>query len=270
MERSRPLSGPLPLYYQIKQLLRAEIERGTYQPGDRLPSEAELVQRYEVSRITVHQAMTELESEGIVDRRTGKGTYVAERPIEQDLIRLTDFVEDMKLAGLSPSSRVLSVVHEKAETEVAEALHLSAGEDVIRIDRLRLANEQPIAYDTTWLPLRFGLLISEADLAHETIYDVLETRYTIPIEHGTFHITAAAATSEQAQFLHIASGTGLLLIQRLSYTTGDVPVSVQNRYYRTDRVSYRVTLRRHGDHPHSTTSLEELKPIFEETSREKS
>lgn len=105
----------------------------------------------------------------------------------------------------------------------------------------------------------------EADLVHKTIYDVLETRYTIPIEHGTFHITASAATNELAQSLQIAPGTGLLLIQRLLYTTGNIHVYMQNRFYRTDRVSYRATLRRHDDHQKSTTSLEELKPIFKGT-----
>src|SRR5579863_1888906 len=80
------LPGPMPLYHQLKQIVRSEIERGMYKPGDRLPSEPELIQRYGVSRITVRQALTELENEGVVVRRHGKGTYVAEQHIEQDLV----------------------------------------------------------------------------------------------------------------------------------------------------------------------------------------
>ncbi|GAC1588502.1 MAG: GntR family transcriptional regulator [Ktedonobacteraceae bacterium] len=255
-------SGPIPLYYQLKQVVRNEIERGIYHPGDRLPSETEMIQRYGVSRITVRQALSELENEGVVVRRHGRGSYVAERAIEQDLVRLTDFVEDMELAGLAPSSQVLSFEREVVTASIAEALDVAVSEEVIRIDRLRQADERPIAYDITWLPLRFGLLLSESELRHDTIYHILETRYNIPIEMGVFHITASNVTTEQAHLLQIAPGTGLLLIRRISYTTGNVPVYVQDRYYRTDRISYRVTLRRHGNAQNGSTSLEELRPIF--------
>ncbi len=258
------IPGPTPLYHQLKQILRAEIERGTYQPGDRLPAESELIQRYGISRITVRQALDELEAEGVVLRRHGKGTYVAEKRIEQDLVRLTDFVEDMELAGLAPSSQVLAFAREPANSVVAEAVAVEEGVEVLRVDRLRLANERPIAYDTTWLPLRFGLLLSESALANETIYHILETRYGIPVEAGTFHITAATATPEQARLLEVAPGTALLMIQRISCTTGDVPVYVQERYYRTDRVNYRVILRRHGDALGGMTAISELRPVFTE------
>ncbi|GAC1393175.1 MAG: GntR family transcriptional regulator [Ktedonobacteraceae bacterium] len=260
------LPGPIPLYHQLKQIVRSEIERGIYKPGDRLPAEPELIQKYGVSRITVRQALTELENEGTVVRRHGKGTYVAERRIEQDLVRLTDFVEDMHLAGLVPSSQVLAFVHEAANPQVAAALNLSTDEEVIRVDRLRLANDLPIAYDTTWLPLRFGMLLSQEMLTHETIYHILETRYSIPVEAGIFHITAAMATVEQARMLDIASGTALLLIQRISCTASELPVYIQERYYRTDRVSYRVTLHRHGDAIGGMTAIRELRPIFREQS----
>ncbi len=256
--------GPTPLYHQLKQIVRAEIERGTYQPGDRIPTESELIQDYGVSRITVRQALDELEAEGIVVRRHGKGTYVAEKRIEQDLVRLTDFVEDMEVAGLAPSSKVLAFTREPASREVAEALTLLPGEEVVRVDRLRQANGRPIACDTTRLPLRFGLLLSEETLATETIYHILETRYGIPVEAGTFHITAATATPEQIRLLEVAPSTALLLIQRISYTIGNMPVYVQERYYRPDRVSYRVTLHRQGNATGGMTAIRELRPVFSE------
>lgn len=256
--------GPVPLYHQLKQIVRGEIERGLYKPGDRLPSEPEWIQKYGVSRITVRQALSELETEGVVVRRHGKGTYVAERHIEQDLVRLTDFVEDMELAGFSSSSRVLLFAHEVVSTNVAEALHVAQGSEVVRIDRLRLANERPIALDSTWLPLRFGMLLSQEMLRQETIYHILETRYEIPVEAGIFHITAANATSEQARLLGVAAGAALLRIQRISCTAGNVPVYMQERYYRPDRVSYRVALRRSD--AAGGTAIRELRPIFSEGS----
>lgn len=92
-------AGPVPLYQQLKSVLKDDIERGVYKSGDRLPSEPDLIREYGISRITVRQALDDLEVEGLIVRRHGKGTYVAERQIEQELVRLTDFVEDMQRAG---------------------------------------------------------------------------------------------------------------------------------------------------------------------------
>ncbi len=264
MATQRLTPGPVPLYHQLKQILRSEIERGTYKPSDRLPSEPEMIQLYGVSRITVRQALSELETEGIVIRRHGKGTYVMERHIEQELVRLTDFVEDMELAGLAPSSQVLALTREAAKQHVTEVLGLNVETEVVRIDRLRLANERPIAFDTTWLPLRFGLLLSEEMLRQETIYHILETHYAIPVEAGTFHITAANASTELAHRLHVTLNAALLLIQRTSYTTNNVPLYFQERYYRPDRVNYSVSLRRNPHVNGGASTLHELRPIFHE------
>ena len=134
---------------------------------------------------------------------------------------------------------------------------------MVRVDRLRLANGRPIAYDTTWLPLRFGELLAGMDLAQETIYHILETRYAIPVVSGAFSITAAEATVQKATQLEISPGAALLVIQRISYTTGDEPVYLQERYYRPDRVQYRVMLQRHDDVT-GNSQIDEFRPVFEE------
>lgn len=267
MANHRLNAGPVPLYHQLKQALQSDIEQGIYKPGERVPSEPELVREYGVSRITVRQALDELEAEGLIVRRHGKGTYVAERRIEQELVRLTDFMEDMQQAGQNPSSRVLAFVHEPASLAVARALHLKEGTEVVRVDRLRLADGRPMAHDITWLPLRFGELLVGMNLAQETIYHILETRYAIPVVSGAFSITAATATDRQADLLDIPAGAALLLIQRISYTTGDEPVYVQDRYYRTDRVQYRVMLRRHNN-AGGNSIIDEFRAVFEEQSTE--
>jgi GntR family transcriptional regulator len=256
-------AGPVPLYHQLKLVLQRDIEQGMYKPGGRLPSEPELIRQYGVSRITVRQALDELEAEGRVMRRHGKGTYVAEPRIEQELVRLTDFVEDMQQAGQNPSSRMLAFVHEPAGPAIANALGIASGTEVVRVDRLRLAEGRPIAYDTTWLPLRFGDLLAGMDLTQETIYHLLETRYTVPVLSGTFYITAAEATAPQAGHLEVAPGSALLVIQRISYTTGDIPVYIQERFYRPDRVQYRVMLRRHNDEA-GGSKIDEFRAVFAE------
>lgn len=262
------IAGPMPLYQQLKQRLRMEIAHGEYKPGDRLPAEPELIQQFGVSRITVRQALSDLAAEGLVIRRHGKGTYVTERRIHHDLVRLTDFVEDMELAGLAPSSRVVEFIHEIAPAHVAAALILPPGAEVVRVDRLRLANDEPIACDTAWLPLRYGALLSESDLAAATIIHVLEDRFNIPIERGSFSFTAAAASLLCAQALHVEPGSPLLVIDRVSYTRDDEPVYIQRRYYRIDRVQYRVTVQRHADGDGHQSALSELRPIFFEDVRD--
>jgi GntR family transcriptional regulator len=263
--RKEPLSGgAIPLYEQLKHRLRGEIARGVYRPGDRLPSEPELISRYGIIRITVRQALDELETEGLVVRRHGKGTYVAEQRVENNPVRLVDFMQDMTQAGLAPSLRVLKLVRERASHSLAEALHLAPGSEVVRVDRLRLANEQPIAIDSTWLPLRFGALLVDDDLAYKPIYHLLETIFGVTITRSVFHITAVAANSEQAGRLAITVGAAILLIQRISTTQYDEPVYIQDRYYRPDRVHYVATLHRPGLGNSSGQVLQEFRPVFKE------
>lgn len=262
---TEPLTaGPMPLYQQLKQRLRDEIARGVYKPGDQLPAELELIHQFGVSRITVRQALSDLAAEGLVMRRHGKGTFVAERRIQHDLARLTDFVEDMELARLAPSSRVIEFIHETAPAPIAAALALPAEAQVVRIDRLRLANDEPLACDTAWLPLHYGTLLSECDLAAETIIHVLEERYSIPIERGSFSFTATVASPECAQALRVAPGSPLLVIERISYTHHDEPVYMQRRYYRPDRVQYRVTVQRRANGQGNQPALDELRSVFVE------
>ncbi len=260
---TEPLSvGPMPLYQQLKQRLRDEIARGDYKPGDQLPAESVLIQQFGVSRITVHQALSDLATEGLVVRRRGKGTFVTERRIQHDLARLTDFVEDMELAGLAPSSRVMAFTHEVAPALVATALLLPPEAEVVRIDRLRLANDEPIACDTAWLPLRYGALLSENDLTAETIPHILKEWFDIPIERCSFFFTAAAASPQCAQALQVAPGSSLLVIERITCTRNEEPVYLQRRYYRPDRVQYRVAVRRRNDGSGDQPTLHELRPIL--------
>jgi GntR family transcriptional regulator len=262
MHKEPLLGGSMPLYEQLKHRLRSEIARGVYRPGDRLPSEPELINRYGISRITVRQALGDLEAEGLVVRRHGKGTYVAEQPAKDSPVRLVDFMQDMTLAGLTPTLRVLRLAREGASRDLAEALHLAPGSEVVRVDRLRLANEQPIAVDSTWLPLRYGALLVDGELTKKPIYRLLETTYGVLITTSAFHLTAAAATAEQAHLLTVPGGSPLLLIQRISSTEHDEPVYLQDRYYRPDRVHYVATLQRQGAINTGGQSLQELRPVF--------
>lgn len=250
---------PVPLYRRISDELRARIEAGEYQSGDRLPSELELARAHRVSRITSRQALDLLETEGLLVRRQGMGSFVAAPRVTQRLVRLTDFVEDMAEAGLRPESKVLGLETVTAPPGVAERLGLAPGASLSRLDRLRLADGSPIALDCTWLPLQFGRLLAEQDLARRTIYSILEQDYGIPVVSGEYTIGAAVADESQAGLLDVPAGSPLLVFDRTSLTASDKPVYFQKRFYRADRVQYRMTLQRTAP---GESAIQSFTPVF--------
>lgn len=250
---------PLPLYRRIYNDLRTKIESGEYREGDRLPSESELTRSYGVSRITSRQALDLLCTDGLVIRRQGMGSFVAPARVLQPLSRLTDFVEDMTQAGVRAESRILRLGREPISPVIASILHLDPDTEVFRLDRLRLADDRPIALDWTWLPAQFGRLVVGEDLADTTIYGLLEREYGIPIVSGQYTIEACIADDDQAQVLAIEPGDPLLLFGRTSFTTAERPLYHQKRFYRADRVQYRLTLTRT---PPGDSAIQSFEPVF--------
>jgi GntR family transcriptional regulator len=262
MTTSRPEGGegPVPLYRRISDELKVRIQAGEYVPGDRLPSELELARSYGVSRITSRQALDLLATEGLLVRRQGMGSFVAHRRVTQPLVRLTDFVEDMAEAGLRPESRILSFGTVTTPAEIGATLGLDPDGEVYRLDRLRLADGGPIALDWTWLPLQFGRLLVEQDLTRRTIYSILEGEYGIPVVSGEYTLSAVVAEAEQAGHLQVPSGAPLLVFDRTSRTSSDKPVYVQRRFYRADRVQYRLSLQRTAP---GENAIQSFGPVFE-------
>lgn len=234
----------IPLYRQLAERLRRAVATGEYPPGGQLPTEEALGHAFAVSRITVRGAIDLLVAEGLLRKVRGRGTFVAASPVEQALVQLTDFAEDMAAAGLRASSRVLALTKEVASPEVAAILGLARGATVARLDRLRLADAVPFAFDVTYLPLRYGALLDRDRLADETLVQQLEERYGIPVRSGTFVIESGAASAEVAALLHVARDAPLLLLQRTLYTEHDAVLCHQRRAYRADRIRYRLELRR--------------------------
>src|ERR1700746_2989751 len=144
--------SPLPLYAQLESLLAAEIGAGTLPPGSRLPNEEGLVKRYAVSRTTVRQTIQNLIRRGLIEIRRGTGTFVLQPKITQELTELSGFVEDMQSLGRQASARVLDKQIVPASESVGRHLALSMGTPVVRIQRLRLADNAPLSFDETWLP----------------------------------------------------------------------------------------------------------------------
>jgi len=233
-----------PRHEQLSDWLRERLTSGDYAPHDQLPSESELGELSGVSRITVRRALATLDNEGLIYRRQGLGSFAAPPKLPQGLVRLTDFAQDMERAGLSSSSRVLLREPEPATPAAADALDLDEGATVIRLDRLRIGDGEPIALDRTWLPPFYAQFIEGHDLTKETIYRVLERDYDIPVVRARYRIEATVAGQDEAGPLRIPTGAPLLLVERVSYTAADKAIYYQRRYYRADRVAFDLELAR--------------------------
>ncbi len=255
-----------PRHQQISAWLRDQIHSGMLSPDDQLPSEAELGRQFEVSRITVRRALHTLESEGYIFRKQGLGSFVHARPLRQGLLFLSDFVEDMAAAGLEAASRTLRFQTVKAPAMVADALGIDVNKSVVCLERVRLGDGKPIAFDRTWLPVLYGHLLQDHDLGEQTIYTILEDEFDIPVLSGRYRIESVNAKPDIAEVLEVPRGRALLLVERLSRTVGHKPVYYQRRYYRSDLVAYELELERDHRGPGSSAPLRELEPVFKRQS----
>ncbi|MFU8812760.1 MAG: GntR family transcriptional regulator [Balneolaceae bacterium] len=258
------LQKGIPRHTQISKWLRSQIEEGVFEPEEKLPSENELAKKFDVSRVTVRRALQSLESEELIYRSQGLGSFVSDRRAPHNLVRLTDFDEDMAKAGLDASSKVGEFSIIQAPGWLVGPLQLEEGTKVMQIDRLRLANNSPVAFDRTWLPILYGQLLTKEKLETSTIYKILEDEYQIRIMRGTYRFTADVADDSLAEELNIGKGAPLLVIERSTYTIGNKPIYFQRRYYRNDRVTYEMTLERPQEDRDSSNSfpLKEFLPVF--------
>lgn len=252
-----------PRHEQISDWLRGQVVEGVYSKHDKLPSESELGDRFSVSRITVRRALQTLENDGVIYRRQGLGSFVKDGRVQQGLVRLSDFVEDMEAAGITASSEVVHFAPEKASSVVANALEVEEGKTVFRLDRLRLGDGKPLAFDRTWLSVFYAQLLESHDLASQTIYGILENDYSVPVLRGRFRIDATNAPADVANYLQVPTRRALLVIERTSYTTRERPVYCQRRFYRSDKVAYELELERDPEKlGGSPMPLQEFEPVF--------
>jgi GntR family transcriptional regulator len=236
--------SPLPLYAQLESILADEIAAGTFRPGSRLPNEEQLIERYAVSRTTVRQTIQNLVRRGLIEIRRGKGTFVLQPKITQELTELSGFVEDMQSLGRQASARLLGKETVPANESVARQLSINAGTPVVRIQRVRLADNSPLSFDETYLPREIGERILDNDLETEPIFSLLEQKYDTPLLEAEYRLEAVSADTTVARALGIAASSPIFLIERTSYTTGHRPIDYEKLYYRGDHIRFITRLAR--------------------------
>jgi GntR family transcriptional regulator len=200
-----------PQYRQIEQALRERITG--LRPGERLPSDAELMAEFGVSRMTARNAMQRLAEDGLLRREPGRGSFVAQPSAHRRTNRLMTFTREMQRAGRVPSSRVLTRVVRPSTAAEADALGLRPRQPVVHLHRLRLADDQPIALESAVLVVDTAPAVLAADLAHGSLHETL-ARSGFRLRRGTGTIGAARATAEDARLLGIRVGDPLLIERR--------------------------------------------------------
>lgn len=237
-------SVPVPLYYQLKQQLFAMIESAQLKEGDMLPPENELSELLKVSRPTVRQALGELVNEGYLRRYKGKGTYVARGKVdERFLSKLESFDREMQKKGMSPHTQVLSLERVAENPQAAEQLTLPADTPLIRLRRLRFADDIPLVCVETFLSFRHYPKLLEVDYARHSLYYSLEQLYGLRVNRVTRVIEAVNIKKREALLLQVPTGQASFLVKTQAYADGsEQPVEYSVAYYRGDLNKFHVEL----------------------------
>ena len=258
-----------PLHKQISDWLKQEIDSGALAADEKLPSENELAQKFDVSRVTVRRALQTLENEQLIYRCQGLGSFVTDQRTHQSFSILNDFTEELAGSGMKASSKLLSFGHENIEgrSDLLSYLDIESKKVAVKIERIRLGDGEPIAYDVTWMPLFYGQLIEGYDLEQTTIFKILEEEFDIPVERGCYRIEATMANDMLAQHLNVEPNTPLLQINRISYTIGEKPIYFQKRYYRNDKMVFELMAERPSTNRDNEENLpfKEFTPVFRDT-----
>jgi len=232
-----------------QRLRAALVERiRALPPGAPLPTERELCAEFEVSRATVRNVLQQLEAEQRIYRQQGKGTFVGSAKIEQRL-GLTSHTEEMKASGIRPGSKLIDVSRVPASPEVGAALRLGGGAEVLQIERLRLADGEPIALEVLFLNAeRFDGISSALD-EDVSFYQLLSSDYGVELASAEETIEATVAGSREAKLLGCGTGAAVLRLSRLTFDTNGRPIEYVRSHYRGDRFRFRQKLEPRFDHP---------------------
>jgi GntR family transcriptional regulator len=225
----------LPLYLQLYEILHGELRRGQWKPGDMLPAESELMQRFEVSRITVRQVLDMLVKDGLIYRQQGRGTFVAHPTIEQTQARIVSFTEDMRQRGFEPGTEVLDAGLLPAPADIADRLGVEPAEELAHIRRLRLADGEPMSIEDAYLVHRYFPGLLSRDYAAKPLRRTLEEEYGVRLVRAKQVVRAIRAPREAVSLLSVRRGAALLFIERVSFSAQGVPVEFLRIHYRGDR-----------------------------------
>ncbi len=228
-----------PLYRQIKTLMLQGLEAGEWRPGEGIPSEAELAQRFNVSQGTVRKAIDEMAAENLLVRKQGKGTFVATHNDPHNAFRFLRLAP-VDGAVVVPKSVPLECWRAKAGQEAARTLQIEPGAPIVIVRRLLTYANKPVVVDEIYLPGENfpGLSLEVLQDYKGSLYSLFENRFGVRMIRADERIRAVAADRGSAEVLQVAEGSPLLLVERVAYTYGDKPVEWRRGLYSTASYFY--------------------------------
>lgn len=236
--------GNKPLYNQIREYLLDRIVDGTYPPHSQIPSENELGELFNVSRITVRQALTQLQQEGLIFKVHGKGSFVSRPKAFQNVSQLQGFAEAMTGMGYEIFNQVKFFDFVAAPIHVAAKLKLPVGTKVAEIKRVRLLNRKPVSFEITYLPESIGIQLQQVDLVTTDIFLAIEQQFQIPLGHADLNIDAILADDELSSFLQVEHNAPILRVERLTHNNQGQPIDFEYLYFSGDAFQYRLRIDR--------------------------
>jgi GntR family transcriptional regulator len=238
--------SPVPLYLQLKKLLEAQVANGELPPHGRVPSERELSEQYDISRMTARQALIELIQEGRLYTSRGKGTFVAEPKIRQSVQALTSFTEDMRTRGFTPTTKLVRLERTTAGSTLATRLRIVEGATVVCVERLRLADDEPVALETACLSFEGAERLLTMAL-EGSLYAILRDHFSIIPCEAIQEFEAMLARPRERALLHLNEGAPVLRIQRTTFDAEQRPFEFVQSIYRGDRYRFVARLVREDE-----------------------
>ena len=232
-----------PKYYILKKVLEEKIENEEFPADEPIPSERELMEMYQVSRITVRKAVDELVNEGYLYKIQGKGTYVKTDERSSNLIAITSCTEDVVRMGMKPTKKVMVAELVYANAKRAKALEITQEERVFMLGRILFADQEPLNYTVTFLPEKLFPGIDRHSFDRESLYQVLQEEYGVRLTKARRTIEAILARDEVAEYLDIEEGSPIILFRCVTYgivNGKEIPVENFKCYYRTDKFKFYI------------------------------
>ena len=236
-------ASPVPYYYQLRQILEGAISSGALAIDDKIPTEAALCERYDVSRTVVRQALSDLERTGLVSRHKGRGTFVAAPKVSEFVAQtLTSLHEDLSGRGERLETKVLRFEVEPVSSHVARMLDLPETEDIVLLERLRFLRGEPLVVTTAYMPYSLCGAILELDMSDRSLFETYERELGFQLHRGTRAIEARAAGAEVAEQLGVSEGAPVLVFSGVTYIEDGRAIEYFVGLHRGDRSRFETEL----------------------------
>jgi GntR family transcriptional regulator len=236
------ITAARPLYLQLRDTLLRRIQAGDYGAHQRLPSERKLSEQFQVSRITVRQALAELAQNGHVYTRVGKGTYVSDPSLHKPLGSLFGFSESVLQHGRTPTSKILEASLAPAPTDLADRLQVAPGEPLVRLHRLRLADDVPVALELTHLPHAACPGLIQRMTHDASLYAILEQAYGLRMAFAEITLGAALTDEDESRLLGLSPSSAVLRSEQTSFVQDGRPMEYTQATYRGDGYHFNAAL----------------------------